>query len=268
MLAVRLRGRGAGRAESRPVSHLRGRDDLDFWTYLQPSYQAEYQFTVDLERFYVYPQRPLVVDERPAYEIQEADDPAAAPEILLDPRPDLADLRELLRITKLRYLVVQLLRPGKSLVVSQFWQALMAVERALTWLGVPWVSVRNKDHKDQQDRRRALAAFREGAVDVLLLSLDLGAHGLDLSCSHRVFLLEPVLDPNLEQQVVARAHRLGQERAVAVETLVLQGSVEQRILEQRGEPEAPLGPDGRSTSAPRKQFGAAHFLKAMQTIEA
>ncbi len=36
-----------------------------------------------------------------------------------------------------------------------------------------------------------------------------GAVGLDLSCASHVFLMEPVLETDLAQQIVARAWRLG-----------------------------------------------------------
>ena len=47
---------------------------------------------------------------------------------------------------------------------------------------------------------------------VFLLSHRAGAAGRTLVRASRVFLLEPALDPSIEQQAVARVHRIGQQR--------------------------------------------------------
>jgi SNF2 family DNA or RNA helicase len=66
-------------------------------------------------------------------------------------------------------------------------------------------------------------------VCVFLLSLRAGAAGLTLTAASRVFLLEPGLDPAIEQQAVARVHRIGQERQVVITRLLVQGSVEEQV---------------------------------------
>jgi hypothetical protein len=56
--------------------------------------------------------------------------------------------------------------------------------------------------------------------DVFLLSLDAGlSHGLDLSFVTHLFLLEPIDDAALLEQVTSRAHRLGATGPVVVETV-------------------------------------------------
>ena len=51
-------------------------------------------------------------------------------------------------------------------------------------------------------------------MGVFLLSHRAGAAGLTLVRANHVFLLEPALDPSIEQQAVARMHRIGQQRCV------------------------------------------------------
>ncbi len=64
-----------------------------------------------------------------------------------------------------------------------------------------------------------------GNTAVLLMDEE-GSVGLDLSFVPWVFLMEPLLDGSLEQQVVARAHRMGAKSIVQVETLVMRVSAE------------------------------------------
>ena len=64
--------------------------------------------------------------------------------------------------------------------------------------------------------RKALASLREDEdVRVFLLSHRAGAAGLTLVRANHVYLLDPAMDPAIEQQAVARVHRIGQQRCVA-----------------------------------------------------
>ena len=55
----------------------------------------------------------------------------------------------------------------------------------------------------------------------MLLMDESGSVGLDLSFVGWVFLMEPLADASLEQQVIARAHRMGAKQAIHVETLAM-----------------------------------------------
>jgi hypothetical protein len=64
------------------------------------------------------------------------------------------------------------------------------------------------------------APIRKVDEDVFLLSLHAGlSHGLDLSFVTHMFLLEPIEDAALLEQVTSRAHRLGTKGPVRVETV-------------------------------------------------
>jgi SNF2 family DNA or RNA helicase len=56
---------------------------------------------------------------------------------------------------------------------------------------------------------------------------DTGALGLDLSFVSRVYLMEPLADAALEQQVVSRAHRMGATQPVHVEIMAMAHTAEQ-----------------------------------------
>jgi ERCC4-related helicase len=72
----------------------------------------------------------------------------------------------------------------------------------------------------REERAAAVAGFRQGLQRVLLMDSS-GAVGLDLSFVQHVFLMEPLGDVALEQQIISRAHRLGAVHAVHAEVLVM-----------------------------------------------
>ena len=60
------------------------------------------------------------------------------------------------------------------------------------------------------------------AVCVLLLPIQSGANGLNLTEATHVFFLEPILNPGNELQAVGRVHRIGQTKPTFVHRLVSQ----------------------------------------------
>lgn len=127
-----------------------------------------------------------------------------------------------------RLLHLQTTTPNeKSLVFSQFPDALKLVALALQTNGIKFVQLLG----GRQAARKAVAAFREDDdVRVFLLSHRAGAAGLTLVRANHVYLLEPALDPSIEQQAVARVHRIGQQRPVTVCRLLIRDSIEHRVL--------------------------------------
>ena len=63
-----------------------------------------------------------------------------------------------------------------------------------------------------------------------LISLKAGGTGLNLTGADYVIHLDPWWNPAVEEQANARAHRIGQTRPVFVYKLVVQGSIEERML--------------------------------------
>ena len=68
---------------------------------------------------------------------------------------------------------------------------------------------------------------------VMLMNVRQAAHGLHIASASRIFFVNPIWQPNVEAQAIKRAHRIGQTRPVYVETLVLEDTLEDRMLKRR-----------------------------------
>jgi superfamily II DNA or RNA helicase len=66
---------------------------------------------------------------------------------------------------------------------------------------------------------------------VLVAQIQAGGIGLNIQAASVVVIAEPQLTPSIEEQAIARAHRMGQVRPVDVHRLLCEDSVDQRVLE-------------------------------------
>jgi SNF2 family DNA or RNA helicase len=115
----------------------------------------------------------------------------------------------------------------KSLVFSQWTSLLDRVEPRLRAAGIAWTRLDGST----RDRAGVVAGFQaDGGPPVLLLSLQAGGSGLNLTAADHVFLLDPWWNPAVEDQAADRAHRIGQTRPVLVHRLVATNTVEERVL--------------------------------------
>lgn len=68
-------------------------------------------------------------------------------------------------------------------------------------------------------------------VKVMLISLKAGNAGLNLTMASHVIIMDPFWNPFIEHQAVDRAHRIGQTKEVKVHRVLVQNTVEDRIVE-------------------------------------
>ena len=145
---------------------------------------------------------------------------------LIDPKTPLesAKLASFLELTD------ELLRNRhKALVFSQFLGHLEKVREALDARGVRYQYIDGS--VAAQARADRVAAFQAGEGDLFLISLKAGGTGLNLTAADYVIHLDPWWNPAVEDQASDRAHRIGQNRPVTVYRLVVEDSIEERILE-------------------------------------
>ena len=86
------------------------------------------------------------------------------------------------------------------------------------------------------DQRLALVdqLSRVDGHAVLLSQIEAGGVGMNMQAASVVILCEPQIKPTIEEQAIARLHRMGQVRAVQVHRLLVADSVDQRMLELLG----------------------------------
>lgn len=97
---------------------------------------------------------------------------------------------------------------------------------------------------NQVQRNEAVTAFtsKQTYARFMLMKINVGGRGLDLSCANHAIFLEPIIDRALRVQALKRTWRTGQTRPVKVLTLVMQGTFEEEVLRLRLE-------DASSTSS-------------------
>ncbi len=134
------------------------------------------------------------------------------------------------KLTQLTDMLPKLVEQGRRvLVFSQFTELLDLIADQLLLLELPFLSLTGKT--PTQARGQVVQRFQAQEVPVLLVSLKAGGLGLNLTAADTVIHMDPWWNPAVEEQATARAHRIGQNRPVLVYKLVVQGSIEERMLE-------------------------------------
>ncbi len=81
------------------------------------------------------------------------------------------------------------------------------------------------------DRERAVASFSEDPrIQAFFITTKAGGTGLNLTAADYVFLLDPWWNPFVENQAIARAHRLGRTEKVVAVRFIARDTVEEKIL--------------------------------------
>ncbi|PVH94734.1 hypothetical protein DM02DRAFT_721125 [Periconia macrospinosa] len=118
----------------------------------------------------------------------------------------------------------------KSIVFSSWRLTLDIVETGLTKSGIQCVRFDGK--VPQTQRQPVLDRFRtDPNVRVMLLTIQCGAVGLTLTEASRAYLMEPHWNPTIEEQALARIHRIGQTQQVTTVRFYIRNSFEERVME-------------------------------------
>ena len=114
----------------------------------------------------------------------------------------------------------------RSVVLSFWTTTLNMVQYALDQAQIRYVRIDGT--VTPAKREAAMQDLRDiDAVRVLLITVSCGGVGLDLTAASRVHLLEPQWNPAIEDQALARVHRMGQQRPVVAIRYMMKDSIEE-----------------------------------------
>ncbi|GAC1331795.1 MAG: DEAD/DEAH box helicase [Collimonas sp.] len=134
------------------------------------------------------------------------------------------------KLELLRDMLPALVAEGRRILVfSQFTEMLNLIAVELDALQLPWLALTGQTPPAK--RGELVAQFQSKTVPLLLISLKAGGVGLNLTAADTVIHIDPWWNPAVQEQATARAHRIGQEQTVFVYKIVVEGSIEERIIE-------------------------------------
>ncbi|MDR4517674.1 MAG: DEAD/DEAH box helicase [Nitrosomonas sp.] len=136
-------------------------------------------------------------------------------------------LKQSAKLNLLMEMLPELLEEGRRILVfSQFTRMLGLIETELKARSIDYSKLTGQTRQ----RDEAIALFKDGHVDVFLISLKAGGVGLNLTEADTVIIYDPWWNPAVENQAADRAHRIGQDKKVFVYKLITEDTVEEKIL--------------------------------------
>ena len=135
------------------------------------------------------------------------------------------------KIEKTMELLEQFQEEGqKTIIFSQFVTLLDLLQVPIDEKG--WGMERYDGGMRPDERNAAINRFTDKPnTKIMLISLKAGNAGLNLVAASRVIILDPFWNPYIEMQAIDRAYRIGQQREVQVHRILVQMTVEDRIIE-------------------------------------
>jgi len=125
-------------------------------------------------------------------------------------------------------LIESLQEEGKKvLVFSQFTTMLTIMEREIKKRKYNYTKLTGSTRK----REEAIEKFTKGDANIFLISLKAGGVGLNLVEADTVIHYDPWWNPAVENQATDRAYRIGQDKAVFVYKLIVENSIEEKIIQ-------------------------------------
>ncbi|TBU03770.1 DNA repair protein Rad16 [Hamiltosporidium tvaerminnensis] len=117
----------------------------------------------------------------------------------------------------------------KSIVFSQFVNFLELLRWRLERAGFRCVKIYGSMPISQ--RKAAIEAFNTNKdITIFLISLKAGGIALNLTEATRVYLMDLWWNPAVEEQAMDRIHRIGQNKPIIINRIIIENSIESKIL--------------------------------------
>ncbi len=117
----------------------------------------------------------------------------------------------------------------KVLIFSQFTKVLSILKENIESENIKYSYLDGSTSVNK--RKEAIDKFQETEeTSVFLLSLKAGGVAINLTKADYVIIFDPWWNPAVEAQAIDRSHRIGQKRNVIVYKMVLENSIEEKML--------------------------------------
>ncbi|MDX8397493.1 MAG: SNF2-related protein [Mariprofundaceae bacterium] len=131
------------------------------------------------------------------------------------------------KLELLMQMLPEMIEEGRRILIfSQFTKMLALIEAELISYHISYSKLTGQT----RNRDAAIERFKQGEANVFLISLKAGGVGLNLTEADTVIHYDPWWNPATENQATDRAHRMGQSKSVFVYKLVVENSVEEKIV--------------------------------------
>lgn len=144
---------------------------------------------------------------------------------------DIARMRHelaLLKVPQVSEYVINAVSSHPVIVFAHHRDVIAEIEKALKKEGIKVGVIIGGMGDVKKDR--SVVAFQDGSIDCLLVGITAAAVGLTLTRGSHVIFAEADWTPGIMQQAEDRAHRIGQKNAVQVDWLVLDGSLDAKMI--------------------------------------
>lgn len=155
-------------------------------------------------------------------------------QVCCDPRllkiEEAQKVQESAKLEMLLELVEELREEGRRILIfSQFTSMLEIIEEQMMKSETPYSLLTGSTLKRQEQIDR----FNTGETEVFLISLKAGGVGLNLTTADVVIHYDPWWNPAAQDQATDRAYRIGQDKPVFVYKLIVENSVEEKIVQMQ-----------------------------------
>lgn len=155
-------------------------------------------------------------------------------QVCCDPRllkiEEAQKIKESAKLEMLLELVQELREEGRRILIfSQFTSMLEIIEEQMIKNNVSYSKLTGSTLKRQEQ----IDKFNEDKTELFLISLKAGGVGLNLTKADVVIHYDPWWNPAAEDQATDRAYRIGQDKPVFVYKLIVENSVEEKIVQMQ-----------------------------------
>ena len=148
----------------------------------------------------------------------------------------------------------------KILIFSSFVKHLKIVAKHLDTTGNPYEMLTGST----TNRKEVVDHFQnDSSVKIFLISIKAGGVGLNLTAADYIFILDPWWNPAVENQAIARAHRIGQDKNIFVYRFITLDTVEEKILRLQEKKEL-LAQAFVDSANPLKILGEGRILEVLE----